>query len=173
MDTSPRANGFTLLELMVALIVVSILLVVGLPSFSATVRQNCTVTTANTLLTVLTAARSEALKRDRTVTVCLSVDGEHCASGSAGSWDQGYLMFLDSDGDHTYAGTAAEPLLKVERPLSTCARITKNGDRPYIRYGGLGRMLDAASFTVAATSGARFERQVVISPTGRPRVERP
>ncbi len=173
MNTRRCANGFTLLELMVALVVVSILLVVGLPMFSATVRQNCTVTTANTLLTVLTAARSEALKRDRTVTLCPSSDGSQCATAAGSTWELGYLMFLDGNSDQRYAGAPSEPLLKVERPLSTCARITKNGDRPYLRYNGLGRMLDAASFTVASTSGARHERRVVISPTGRPRVERP
>jgi len=173
METSLRANGFTLLELMVALAVVSILLVVGLPSFSATVRQNCTVTTANSLLTVLTAARSEALKRDRTVTLCPSPDGSRCATAAGGSWDPGYLMFVDNNGDQVYGGSPAEPLLKVERPLSTCAQITKNGERPYIRYNGLGRMLDAATFTVTSTTGTRYERRVVISPTGRPRVERP
>lgn len=171
MKKSFRANGFTLLELMVALVVVSILLTVGLPSFSASVRQNCTITAANTMLTVLTAARSEALKRDRTVTLCKSADGATCSTAASVTWDMGYLMFLDANANQQYNGTSAEPLLKVERPVSTCATIT-NAEH-YVRYTGLGKMLDNSTFVVTTTGTTPYQRNVVISPAGRPRIVKP
>ncbi|WP_293373078.1 GspH/FimT family pseudopilin [Nevskia sp.] len=172
MKNRARAYGFTLLELMVALVVVSILLTVGLPSFSASVRQNCTITAANTLLTVLTAARSEALKRDRNVGICKSTDGVACATGSAVTWDRGYLMYVDLDGDGER--DAAESVLRTEVPLTTCASITTTShfaNRMY--YGGLGKPNIGGSFTAVANDSAAIRRRVVISPTGRPRVCNP
>jgi len=170
MKISVRANGFTLLELMVALVVVSILLTVGLPSFSASVRQNCTITAANTLLTVLTAARSEALKRDRNVGVCPSANGAEC-SGAA--WAGGYMMYVDTDGNGSHTGT--EPILRVERPLSTCATIT--GNSPFasgLTYTGLGKPRSiGGSFLIESTDSSRYKRSVVVSVTGRPRVCKP
>lgn len=170
MKSSVRANGFTLLELMVALVVVSILLTVGLPSFSASVRQNCTITAANTLLTVLTAARSEALKRDRTVTICKRGTEEICSAADATTWDRGYLMFIDVNGNNQIE-PSTEPLLRSESPLTTCATITN--DEPVIRYKGLGNTKDNSTFEVKANEAASYQRNVVISPTGRPRVCKP
>lgn len=154
---------------MVALVVVSILLTIGLPSFSATVRQNCTITAANTMLTVLTAARSEALKRDRIVRACKSVDGESCANGASVGWERGYVMYVDLNNNGSKSGN--EPLLRAERPLATCASITGAGNFVnQIAYDGLGRSLSASNFTVASNDTAGVRRLVVISPTGRPRV---
>ena len=169
MNNSVRAQGFTLLELMVALVVVSILLTIGLPSFSASVRQNCTITAANTLLTVLTAARSEALKRDRNVGVCPSTNGTSCG-GTGATWAGGYLMYADGDGDGTF--DAGETVLRVERPLSKCTTIT--GNSPFtsgVTYSGLGKPRGSGgSFLIESTDSTRYKRSVVVSPTGRPRV---
>lgn len=167
-----RNQGFTLLELMVALVVVSILLTVGLPSFSATVRQNCTITAANSLLTVLTAARSEALKRDRIVGVCKSADGISCATGATIGWERGYIMYADLNANG--ARNTGEPLIRAERPLATCASITGSGAPGGISnrlsYNGLGKINVAGNFSVESSESANYRRRVVISPTGRPRV---
>lgn len=172
MKKSVRANGFTLLELMVALVVVSILLTVGLPSFSASVRQNCTITAANTLLTVLTAARSEALKRDRNVGVCKSSNGTACATGDAVTWDIGYLIYVDADGDREK--DAGEPVIRTELPLSACATITGAGNFVNkITYSGLGKASSNSNFLVIANDSTSYRRRVVISPSGRPRVCNP
>lgn len=172
MRISSRNQGFTLLELMVALVVVSILLTVGLPSFSATVRQNCTITAANTMLTVLTAARSEALKRDRIIGVCKSIDGVSCATGPAIGWERGYIMYVDLDAND--AKNASEPLLRAERPLATCATIvgtgTPGGISNRLAYDGLGKINVAGNFTIQSSDLENYRRRVVISPTGRPRV---
>lgn len=172
MKNRARASGFTLLELMVALVVVSILLTVGLPGFSASVRQNCTITAANTMLTVLTAARSEALKRDRNVGICKSKDGVACATGSAVTWDSGYLMYVDADGDREK--DAAEVVIRAEIPLSTCTTITGAGNFiNRVTYNGLGKASSNSNFRVVANDSDRHQRRVVISPSGRPRVCNP
>lgn len=167
MDVHQR--GFTLLELLIAVVVASILVTIGLPAFSASARHNCTVTGANAMLTVLAAARSEALKRDRLVFLCRTSDGEHCSTSPAG-WDSGYLMYLDDDGNGRRE--PAEPLLKVEQPLSSCAsiRAASSGYANALSYDGLGKASALGSFRIIARSDSSYERRVVVSPSGRPRV---
>lgn len=92
-----RAGGFTLIELMVVLVVLAILLSVGAPSFTNLVRNNRLVSVVYDLRGALGTARSEALAQRAFVTFCSSNDGASCG----GSWDDGYIAFVDFDGDGT------------------------------------------------------------------------
>ena len=62
-------RGFTLLELMVAIAVLAILATVGVPSFRALIQNNRVTTQANELVSALSFARTEAVKRGRDVEV--------------------------------------------------------------------------------------------------------
>jgi type IV fimbrial biogenesis protein FimT len=64
------ASGFTLLELMVAVAVASILVTVALPSFKHLALSNKLSTAANDLVYALTVARTEAVKTNATVQFC-------------------------------------------------------------------------------------------------------
>lgn len=65
-----RMNGFTLLELMLTLVIVSILVVLVAPGFSASIARGQLVSSSNQLLGLLQAARSEAITRNVKVQVC-------------------------------------------------------------------------------------------------------
>jgi len=91
-------RGFSLIELMFVLAVVAIALGLGAPLF-ATVAANSRMTTAaNDLVTSLHAARSEALKRRVTVTLCATPDGAGAcvADGNLGA---GWTVFVDRNAD--------------------------------------------------------------------------
>ncbi|MCC5858549.1 MAG: GspH/FimT family pseudopilin [Ectothiorhodospiraceae bacterium] len=62
-------RGVTLIELMVALIVLGIIAGVAFPNFQNLVRDNRTTTHTNELVTAINLARSEAVRRGGTVTV--------------------------------------------------------------------------------------------------------
>ncbi|HYQ91031.1 MAG TPA: prepilin-type N-terminal cleavage/methylation domain-containing protein, partial [Candidatus Competibacteraceae bacterium] len=53
-----RNVGFTLIELMAIITIAAILLVIGVPSFQETMRNNRVATQANQLISALTLARS-------------------------------------------------------------------------------------------------------------------
>jgi type IV fimbrial biogenesis protein FimT len=82
-------SGFTLIELMITLTVAGILMMVAVPSYREFIQSNRMTTQVNLLVATLKAARSEAIKRRKTVTVCKSSDQVSCAS--SGGWEQGWI----------------------------------------------------------------------------------
>jgi type IV fimbrial biogenesis protein FimT len=103
------ASGFTLMDLLVTLTVLGILVAVGIPSFSSVIRNNRIAANTNELVTSLTYARSEAMKRGDVVAVCPSADGENCADSN--DWSTGWFVFIDNNADG--ARDADETLLQA------------------------------------------------------------
>ena len=64
-------RGFTLLELMVAIAVLAVLATVGVPSFRDLIQNNRITTQTNELVTALSFARAEAIKRGQTIQVAI------------------------------------------------------------------------------------------------------
>jgi len=96
---SKAQRGFTLIEMMMTITVFALLLGVAVPSFMETVRNNRLTTQNNEFIGALNLARSEALKRSNSVSVCASVDQLTCSGAT--DWTTGYIVFsdLDADGD--------------------------------------------------------------------------
>lgn len=128
-----RSAGFTLLELMVAVAVAGILAAVAIPSFTRSIRVNRGVSDANTLLALMTLARNEAIKRDATVNLCASANGTACSTSA--TWDQGYIVWIDSNGNGTYDGSSTDILLRNDAPLSGISTINLCSGKPATTAG--------------------------------------
>jgi type IV fimbrial biogenesis protein FimT len=90
------ANGFTLVELLVAVVIVGIAVSLALPNFSSLVQDTRLSGEANDMLAALNYARSEAVARNTRVTMCPSSDnGKSCANDS-NSWKYGWVIFVDA-----------------------------------------------------------------------------
>jgi len=168
---APRAQGFTLVELLITISVAAILLAIAVPSFSTLIKDNRQITQANDMITTLTFVRSEAIKRGSRVTVCKSSNGTSCAA--SGGWEQGWIAFADANNDATL--TTGEELLRVHGRLS--AGTTLKGDTDlsdYISYVARG---NAQLISGVTQTGAMVEcddrgfgakaQAVTISATGR------
>ncbi len=88
-----RSAGFTLIELMITVIVLSIVVTIAVPSFISLLQSNQLTGQVNQLVGALNAARTEAIKMNQHVVLCHSTDGLSCSAPSANGW-QGWLIGL-------------------------------------------------------------------------------
>jgi prepilin-type N-terminal cleavage/methylation domain-containing protein len=160
-------GGFTLLELITTIAVSSILMLVAVPSFNSTLRTNCAVTGANSLLTKLTLARSEAIKRSQSVSMCKSNDGATCVRGGPVDWSQGFIMFEDDNNNG--ALDAGEKIIVAESTPNACCAISANKYSDYIHFNSEGIVNSNGSFFVTANSASDVNRTVAVF-RGRVRV---
>jgi len=107
--------GVTLTELMVTIMIVSILLGIGVPSYRYMTNSSRTTTEVNLLLGDLQFARSEAIKQGLPVTICPSAAGTSCDSTS--TWQNGWIIFLDNNGNGIMEGSATPADVIVRRGL--------------------------------------------------------
>lgn len=93
-----KQAGVTLVELMIAIIVLSIIAAAGIPAFTAMLETNRRAARLNELVTSIYLARSEAVERGASVTVCPRATSTACASGDdygsnqAIEWENGWLV---------------------------------------------------------------------------------
>lgn len=116
-----RQQGLTLVELMVTLAVAIILIAVGMPLFSGVAGSNRATTQANNLVAALKLARSEAVKRAETVTVC---SGSPLTCGGAGDWAGGWFVQTDTNGN---GSIDAVDVLRQWEALAATATVTVTG----------------------------------------------
>ncbi|MFQ5469241.1 MAG: GspH/FimT family pseudopilin [Gammaproteobacteria bacterium] len=150
--------GFTLIELLVTIAVAAIVITVALPSFGDFIRNNRLVTQANTLITSLNIARSEAIKRGMTVNVCSSNNQISCTSTN---WKDGWIVVTTD---------ATPEVLRVYESLSGQSSLTNATTT--IGYKGSGFLNGAAStFQLCDERTAETGRQISVSLTGHPSVQ--
>jgi type IV fimbrial biogenesis protein FimT len=90
-----KNTGFTLIELLITIAIISVLLVVGMPSLKNFMQGSQLVASTNELVTAFNVARSEAIKRNGSVTVCESTNGTTCSAGT-GDWQDGWIVFVSA-----------------------------------------------------------------------------
>jgi type IV fimbrial biogenesis protein FimT len=170
MQGQRRQRGFTLGEVLTTLGVVGLGLSLAVPALSGLVQQNQGATAMNALVATLHIARSEAITRNRPVSVCPSADGEHC-DGEA--WEQGWIAFQDADADTTRA--PGEALIDRANALPG-QQLRSSEFAGGLRFAPNGRALtrtgatDGGEFALCAAGEATSTRVLVVRGNGLPAV---
>ncbi|WP_447589242.1 GspH/FimT family pseudopilin [Aquipseudomonas campi] len=85
-----RAQGFTLIEVMIVMAIIAIVAAIAVPSYQSSVASSRKTSAANNILGALQFARSEAvIRRSDKVKVCASADGNTC---SGTDWSAGGVV---------------------------------------------------------------------------------
>lgn len=105
-------KGFTLIELVVTVLIISIVATLGVSSFQNMGIQSYLATYSNELLTSFIIARTEAIKRNKAITICPSEDQATCSDEK---WAQGWIIFVDEDSDGT--ADTGEEILRIGKKL--------------------------------------------------------
>lgn len=143
------SQGFTLIELLVTLTVLAVLLTVAVGSYRSFVVTQRVKGASYDLMTALIFARSEATKRNASVSVVRS------AAGWSGGWT-------------VAAGTA---VLRTQNPYQNGVAITDSAGLSTLTYANDGRLSSATTnFTIApsGTSSTATPRCISIKLGGMP-----
>ena len=161
-----RSSGTTLIELLIAMLVLAILMAIAIPSFREFAADSRTTAVTSDLVTALNVARSEALRRSSLVVACASDDLATCSTST--TWTGGWIVFADQDGDGL---VGAGDLLQTWPEGQAQIDATATADRAvYTATGmaqlppGLGQVQFDIKFT-GCTSGDRAKR-IVMSVVG-------
>lgn len=165
MQRTSKQAGLTLLELMITLVVGSILLVIAVPSFLSFQKDNRRVTQINELVSGLNMARSEATKSNATVGFCPSSDPWTACSGAI--YDNGWIVFLNSDADSPPVRDPGEDILRVHTGVTAPgASLRAVGITTGLNYLATGRPNIAGDITYCDDRGASKARGVIVSRVG-------
>jgi len=157
-------SGFSLIELMLTIVLVSLLLTLGVPSFNALLRTISLNTQANNFVAAINLARSEAVRRNTVVTLSASADNL-----ALHHWEAGWQIWVDGNGNGTLDNGE---LLRGFPDMETG---TLSSDTSLLRFNSEG-FLDGRTQLARVFSlrpdGCRDEaaRDIAITAAGRPSI---
>lgn len=141
----PRQGGFTLIELMTVVAVLTVLAAVAAPGLQALIASQRARAVANDLVSDLLKARSEAVKRNREVML-----------SPAGGWGGGWVI-----------QTVASAEVLGQRNPTGNVQITRSPAS--VTYDGAGRLSGATSTVrFELYDGGSVYRCITVDPSGQP-----
>lgn len=182
-----RTRGFTLMELMIALAVAAIILTLAVPNFSRFRLNNRLSNAANDALSVITRARTDAIKRQISVSLCASTVPNAAAPTCSDGAIEGLISFIDlnnnclrDSGEDLLGTTTYEVLDSSANPLrvrtnGNCMSFASTGFRQNIASRiSISRMTFCDDRGLALLPGTTMSagRGVSVSSTGRARITR-
>lgn len=125
-----QISGYTLIELLITLAVISILALNVFPNLSALLAQERSVVMTNNLAGALAYARTEAVTKQMTIITCQSNNGSECNQSE--NWHNGWIIFADKN--QNKQREPEEMLLKVYAATDNGTQVIFNGSGAGIKY---------------------------------------
>jgi type IV fimbrial biogenesis protein FimT len=147
-----EAGGFTIVELLTVVAILAILAALAGPSLYEKSLSGKIAGYATDLAGSAQLARSEAIKRNVHVTMCVSANGSSCGTGN---WNQGWILLVPGE------------VLRVQAALEYGVQVNSTSNA--IDFDPSGLVSSAATLTICRklpTVGSS-ERVVTISATGK------
>ncbi len=150
-----KNKGFTVIELMIGLFVVSILATWGLPNYHDFKLRQMMRNNTNELVYAMTLARAEAIRRGVSVSI----------SPEDGRWEDGWVVFTDMDRNGQQNGDDVE--LFRQDPLEDGMQVSLSGENNHITYGRMGTLIGDTQLMKIGNGGLRdYNKSIRIMPSG-------
>lgn len=163
-----RSEGYTLVELVIAVAIISLVLSIGTPAFGVLVRDARVSGLTSSYLHAFNTARHAAVVSRRSVSLCQLDEANICG----GRWDGHFSMFYDDDRDGRLE--AGDDLIEV-MDFDTTGRINVTfkafGRTRYVLLQSTGRYRQNGTFRFCPVGGGEG-RAIVINVAGRARTEK-
>ncbi|TJZ77509.1 GspH/FimT family pseudopilin [Chitiniphilus eburneus] len=153
-----RQGGFTLIEVMVVIAIIGIVLGIAAPSYQSLVRNSRLSSASEELLTHLMLARTEAIKRNRSVDVCAadtSASSPECDSSRA--WKDGWIVIVPGETQPLRIGTPVENIDALDVTGTTQNKLT------FRSFTNASNQAATFTFCIAGVQA----REVVVERSGR------
>lgn len=178
-------DGVTLVELMIVTTIVACLATVAIPAFGDLLIKSRISAATTTLQAAFLFARAEAIKRNKNVIVCRSLNSNSltptCASnggnvGSDAGWADGWIIFVDEDSDKKF--TKRDILVQVQAAIfsnSSEGAIIPTPNRSYLSFNPTGQTFGSyIRFTIRRpenNNNPTHDRYLCLASGGRARVD--
>lgn len=168
-----KLQGFTLIELMVAVAIGAILLALAAPNFSDLFERVSVGSKVDDLVQDIKFTRTAAIGKGSQTRICASDDQATCCTTACDDvWSSGWIAFNDCDGNSQpttgssvcFGSTQAEEILKVRSYQNNSAgSIVADGDGiTFLKSGAVNTILTTqVPITISVCDDAEFTDVVV------------
>jgi type IV fimbrial biogenesis protein FimT len=161
-----RAQGLSMVELMAVLSISMILLMIGIPSFSALIKSQKISTAANDFFMAINLTRAEAIRRGSRVDL-VPADGA--------DWSKGWVVFVDKNNNQVV--DTGDEVISSHGAVSSSLTIKStftDSSKAYLAYNGAGRTRTNANGQAPQFGTISFVldkrvRRIKLNFLGRPR----
>ena len=161
-------QGFSLVELMIALTILSIILTVGLAKLPLLFEKTEVAVLQKTLAQHISLAKSTAANSGLIVTLCPSEDYAECR----GSWTRGSMIFIDRNGNRKVDSDDVVIRIRENDIRQGKLEWRAFGRRQYLQFDPKGYLLhQSGNFTYCDLMGdPTLTRQLIVNSVGRVRI---
>jgi|GEM_PF-1227383 len=143
-------GGFTLVELLVAVAMLAIVVSFAVPAYTDFVLRKRAASGVNDFLVDLSAARSEATRQRRNVVMCArggaaevcdeTTQSANCTCDAQGQWENGWITFVDFNGDGALSAASIDELLGVHPALGRGVRFRESNGGDAVAFNSRGAL---------------------------------
>jgi len=156
------ASGFTIVEMMIAIAIVTVLTAIALPNLTQFLARNNLAGATNEIIAGINQARAEAIARSSTVTICPSNNGNRCNNGN---WERGWLVFSDPNANRAF--DAGEDAIAISSGVGS-ASIDVDGLNAGLSFNATGILNGFAAGNITLVhADLAISNQLVISTVGQ------